>query len=96
MKKKFFIKKKPAGSIVVGALLALAALLHAAPAAAYLPPKYGGTLTVAVPDRVPRMDPTLLTQDYEIMIAGCIFDTLVAPGPGGGFVPVLLDVPPEK
>lgn len=75
----------------------VAALLFAAsPAWAYLPPKFGGKLTVAMPSRVYRFDPSLATQDHELMIAACLFDTLVAPGPGGGFVPVLLTVLPEK
>ncbi len=63
---------------------------------AALPPKFGGVLRIAIPERVQRLDPTQLTQDYEMMVAGCLFDTLVAPGPGGGYMPVLLDVMPEK
>ncbi|MFA6449267.1 MAG: ABC transporter substrate-binding protein [bacterium] len=83
-------------AIFIFALIFLAALFAASPARAYLPPKYGGTINVAVPEKIPRLDPTLMTQDHEIMIVSCIFDTLIAPGPGGGFIPVLLDALPEK
>jgi ABC-type transport system substrate-binding protein len=96
MAQKINNDNKPARALIVCALMVACMLVRAAPARAYLPPKFGGTLNVAVPERAAKLDPTLLTQDFEIMIAGCIFNTLVAPGQSGGYTPVLLSELPEK
>jgi ABC-type transport system substrate-binding protein len=60
---------------------------------AVLPPRFGGVLRMAVPERLSRLDPTLLSQDYEFAVAGCIFDTLLRPA-AGGVEPVLLEAMP--
>jgi len=74
-------------SILLLALLPLAA-------SAVLPPRFGGTLRAGIPDRPADFDPSEATQDYEFMIASCIFETLLEPGPGDSVVPVLLDQMP--
>ncbi len=63
---------------------------------AVLRPGFGGSITVAIPERVSKLDPVTLTQDHDLMIAGCIYDTLLKPGAGGSLIPVLLESVPEK
>ncbi len=72
----------------------IAFLTACAPASAMLPPKFGGTLKVPVPDRMSRLNPVLGVNKHEFMMLGCIYETLIAPGPGGTLRPVLLDTMP--
>lgn len=60
-------------------------------ASAFLPPKFGGTLTVSMSDRISKVNPSTATSDHELNVIFCIFEPLVAPQEGGGFVPVLLE-----
>lgn len=61
---------------------------------ATLPPKFGGTLTVSIPDRISKVNPHVATSDYEFNVISCIFETLVEPQPGGGLSPMLLETLP--
>jgi len=61
---------------------------------AYLPPKYGGTLTVTIPEKIYKYDPSVAVQNHELMIIDSVFDTLIKPGMIDGFVPVLLETLP--
>ncbi|MFC1474703.1 ABC transporter substrate-binding protein [bacterium] len=90
MKRKIMTEK--AGKIFFTALMAFAVVLGCAGAAhGYLPPKFGGTLKVAVPARISKIDPTMAVEDHVFMVAGCIFETLLTQGAGDSLVPVLLE-----
>jgi peptide/nickel transport system substrate-binding protein len=76
------------------ALAAAIIAARGAPTMAVLPPKFGGELVVAIPDRIAKYDPALFMYDHEFLAADLIYDTLLAPGPGGAPTPVLLDSMP--
>lgn len=74
---------------------ALTALLWSAPTGAFLPPPYGGSLTVPLPDEPVTLDPAHADRESELQLIGLIFDTLYRVGPDGQPGPHLVHPDPE-
>jgi peptide/nickel transport system substrate-binding protein len=63
-------------------LVALAALL-AAPARAYLPPPYGGTVAAPLPDLPLTLDPARASRESELQLCALLYDPLFLLGHDG-------------
>ncbi len=84
---------RPRGHI---AGLALGLLLLAGwPAAAYLPPPYGGIVTATLPDRPVTLDPAQATRASELMVVPLVYDSLFRVTRRGKARPHLLDGKPK-
>jgi MarR-like DNA-binding transcriptional regulator SgrR of sgrS sRNA len=65
------------------------------PAAAFLPPPYGGVITAPLPDQVVTLDPARAGRESELQVISLLFDSLYTLLPRGVPRPHLVEPNPE-
>jgi ABC-type transport system substrate-binding protein len=71
------------GALASAGLVLVLLLASGGKAPAFLPPPYGGTLTVPLPDGPVTLDPARATRESELQLAALLYDPLFRLGPGG-------------